>query len=74
MVALQSIGITIARYSHISTSDSQFKSVLELYPNDDPQNSNEAWVQSLDDYLTVEIAFQEELLRGPNISFGVLSD
>lgn len=74
VVTLQSIQKTLSEYNPISTSDCQFKSVLALYVNADPQPSNEECIQGLQDDLTVEMLFQEEVLRGPTTLFRLLRD
>lgn len=61
-------------YQSASSTSNKFKSALELYINTNPQSEKSEIVSGLQNYLSAEMVFEDNLIKEPMTLFRVLKD
>lgn len=71
---MQAIRKSLAEFVPAGVASNNFKAVLQLFVNMEPQLPNEDCINGLQEDLTVEMLYCDEIIRGPTTLFRLLRD
>lgn len=73
-MTLNALRNQLSQFHPVSTAITDFKSVLGLYINTEPQPNNFESISGLKNVLTVKMPWRRELITGPGTLFCIFRD